>query len=136
MGRNMIDWAHLYGLRADIGSDVFSEVIGLFLAEADGAMELLAQPECDIPLILHMLKGSALAVGLTELAAQCGDGERRAAAGAMPQLGRAAEVYRESRSALLLGLGQVNLVPQQAPVETDQLWNGGLPAQRQASPTI
>lgn len=107
----MIDWAHLYGLRADIGSDTFGRVIELFLEEADGTLDQLALPGAEIPRLLHMLKGTSLAVGLTELAAQCRDGERRAGAGAAPDLAAIVAAYRAGREQLLAGLRLVNLAP-------------------------
>lgn len=106
----MIDWAHLYGLQADIGGEAFSEVISLFLEEAEGAMARLTEGQ-EVPLVLHMLKGTAMAVGLTELAARCRDGERRAAAGAMPDVGAIAAAYASSRDGLLTGLRMVGLAP-------------------------
>ncbi len=111
----MIDWAHLYGLRADIGSDTFAKVIELFLDEADGTLDQLARPGAEIPRLLHMLKGTSLAVGFTELAAQCRDGERRAGAGAAPDLAAILAAYRAGREQLLAGLRLVNLAPAEAP---------------------
>lgn len=106
----MIDWAHLYGLRADIGSEAFSEVIGMFLVEADDTMDKLARPGSDIGLLLHMLKGTACAVGMTDLAMHCRDSERRVAIGAMPAIEETALAYREGREALIEGLRANNLL--------------------------
>lgn len=107
----MIDWGHLYGLRADIGTEAFAEVIEMFLIEADGAMEQLARPDCDMALMLHQLKGTALAVGMTELAMHCRDGERRAAAGAMPAIEETIRSYRAGRANLIEGLCANDLLP-------------------------
>lgn len=111
MGAEMIDWAHLHGLQADIGSNTFGKVIELFLAEADETLDQLAKPEAEILRLLHMLKGISLAVGFTDLAAQCRDGERRAGAGAAPDIAAILVVYRAGREQLLAGLPPVNLAP-------------------------
>jgi HPt (histidine-containing phosphotransfer) domain-containing protein len=55
---------------------------------------------------LHFLKGSALNLGLSDLAAICQEGERKAAAGqgAVGGPAQVAAVYRNPRAHLLGGL--------------------------------
>jgi histidine phosphotransfer protein HptB len=106
----MIDWKRVEELREEIGDDDFVEVAGMFLEEADQTIMTLEgglAPE-DVEGQLHFLKGSALNLGLCDLAAVCQDGERRAATGdgALVDLGQIAVVYRASRAALLGGLAK------------------------------
>ncbi len=108
----MIDWKRVADLRDEIGADGFAEVADMFLEEADQAVRGLAQglPADAVEGQLHFLKGSALNLGLSDLAAICQDGERRAAAGqaAEVDLDRVATVYHQSRSALMDGLARDN----------------------------
>jgi histidine phosphotransfer protein HptB len=104
----MIDWKRVEELREEIGADGFAEVAAMFLDEAEGAVQTLLSglPEAEIEGQLHFLKGSALNLGLSQLAAICQEGERKAAAG----LGREVEmtqvaaIYHASRDLLLPGL--------------------------------
>jgi histidine phosphotransfer protein HptB len=103
-GGVMIDWKRVEELREEIGDDDFVEVAGMFLEEADQTIEALSDglaPE-DVEGQLHFLKGSALNLGLADLAAICQDGERRAASGngAQVDLGQIIAVYHASRAAL------------------------------------
>lgn len=104
----MIDWKRVEELREEIGADGFAEVADMFLEEAEGAVHaLLAGPPLDeVESQLHFLKGSALNLGLSALAAVCQDGERKAAAGnaAAVDLAEVAAVYQASRASLLGGL--------------------------------
>lgn len=80
----MIDWARVRDLRDEIGDDSFDEVAELFLEEAD---EVVAKLDGTLSAgalegALHFLKGSALNLGFTTLAALCQSGEKRAAGGA------------------------------------------------------
>ena len=104
----MIDWKRVEDLREEIGADGFAEVADMFLEEADEAVRTLV---CGIAADavedqLHFLKGSALNLGLAELAALCQEGERRAATGqaASVDMARVESVYRLSRAQLLEGL--------------------------------
>lgn len=105
----MIDWKRVEELRTEIGQDGFAEVTGMFLDEADQAVQaLIAGPAPEeVETQLHFLKGSALNLGLSDLAAICQDGERKAAAGygALVDLAQVAKVYQASRALLLAGLG-------------------------------
>jgi HPt (histidine-containing phosphotransfer) domain-containing protein len=104
----MIDWKRVDELKEEIGPDGFAEVADMFLEEAEGAVRALLRgiDAEEVEGQLHFLKGSALNLGLTELAAICGDGERRAAAGegALVDVSLVASVYRASRAGLLGGL--------------------------------
>ena len=101
----MIDWKRVEDLREEIGDDDFVEVADMFLEEADQTIRSLGAgmaPQ-DIEGQLHFLKGSALNLGLSDLAAVCQDGETRAAAGqgACVDLAQIAAVYHASRAALM-----------------------------------
>jgi HPt (histidine-containing phosphotransfer) domain-containing protein len=104
----MIDWKRVEELRAEIGADGFTEVADMFLEEADQAVQRLTSglPGEEVGEQLHFLKGSALNLGLADLALICQDGERKAAAGygALVDLGQVARVYHASRAMLLNGL--------------------------------
>ncbi|WP_149587561.1 Hpt domain-containing protein [Tabrizicola flagellatus] len=104
----MIDWKRVDELREEIGADGFAEVAGMFLEEAEGAVRALLEgvPEDEVGAQLHFLKGSALNLGLRDLAVICQEGERRAAAGdgALVDVAQVASVYRASRAGLLDGM--------------------------------
>ena len=106
----MIDWKRVRELQAEIGPDGFAEVADMFLEEADQAVQTLRQGLAAdaVEAQLHFLKGSALNLGLSDLAALCQEGERMAAAGqgADVDLARVAEVYQRSRAQLMGGLAQ------------------------------
>lgn len=104
----MIDWKRVAELKEEIGADVFVEVADMFLEEAEGAVRALLAglPAEEVEGQLHFLKGSALNLGLSELAAICQEGERKAAAGQGDAVDTAqvAAIYRASRASLLGGL--------------------------------
>jgi HPt (histidine-containing phosphotransfer) domain-containing protein len=104
----MIDWKRVEDLRAEIGADSFAEVADMFLEEAEQAVRALTEglPVDEIEGQLHFLKGSALNLGLADLASICQDGERKAAAGygALVDLTKVARTYQASRALLLAGL--------------------------------
>lgn len=104
----MIDWKRVEELREEIGADGFAEVADMFLGEADGAVQaLVAGLQADkVEDQLHFLKGSALNLGFSDLAAICQEGERQAAAGqgASVDIAQVAAVYQASRDCLLGGL--------------------------------
>jgi histidine phosphotransfer protein HptB len=101
----MIDWKRVEELKEEIGADGFVEVADMFLDEAEGAVRALISglPETEVEGQLHFLKGSALNLGLSELAAVCQEGERKAAAGhaALIDLMQVATIWRASRASLL-----------------------------------
>jgi HPt (histidine-containing phosphotransfer) domain-containing protein len=104
----MIDWKRVEELRTEIGIDGFAEVAEMFLEEADATVQtLISGPAPDeVEGQLHFLKGSALNLGLSDLAAICQSGERKAATGFAAEVDTAAvaAVYHISREALLDGL--------------------------------
>jgi histidine phosphotransfer protein HptB len=104
----MIDWTRVSDLRSEIGDDSFAEVIDLFLEETDEVIARLAKGDSRISVgaDLHFLKGSALNLGFSDLAALCQDGERRAATGDahMVDMGRIVACYQASRQAFEGGL--------------------------------
>lgn len=106
----MIDWNRVQELRDEIGNDGFAEVADMFLEEADQAVRALGSgpPPDEIEGQLHFLKGSALNLGLAELAAVCQEGERLAAAGkgAEVDTARVVDIYQTSRAQLLGGLAE------------------------------
>ncbi len=101
----MIDWKRVEELRDEIGEEDFVEVADMFLEEAEQTITILngGLDADEVEAQLHFLKGSALNLGLSDLAAICQDGERRAAAGqgAKVDLAQIAVVYRASRAALM-----------------------------------
>jgi HPt (histidine-containing phosphotransfer) domain-containing protein len=104
----MIDWKRVEELRTEIGNDGFAEVAEMFLEEAEATVQtLVSGPAPDeVEGQLHFLTGSALNLGLCELAAICQSGERKAALGRASEVDTAAvaAIYRVSREALLDGL--------------------------------
>jgi histidine phosphotransfer protein HptB len=102
----MIDWKRVEELREEIGPDGFIEVADMFLDEAEGAVRALLTglPDHEVEGQLHFLKGSALNLGLSELAAICQEGERKAAAGQPVDLAQVAAIWQASRRGLLGGL--------------------------------
>ena len=103
-GIDMIDWQRIRDLRSEIGTDDFLEVAAMFLDEADEAVARLAIPRGAKALEedLHFLKGAALNLGFSRLAALCQDGERRAAGGDMSvDVGAVREVYLTSKQQFL-----------------------------------
>jgi HPt (histidine-containing phosphotransfer) domain-containing protein len=80
----MIDWTRVAELRDEVGDDAFEEVVELFLEEVQEVAERLATPPATADQLaadLHFLKGSALNLGFTDLAALCAAGEARAQSG-------------------------------------------------------
>jgi histidine phosphotransfer protein HptB len=101
----MIDWERVQELRSEIGPDSFMEVVEMFLDEADGVADRLGHgvPEGELEAELHFLKGSALNLGLDQLAGLCQTGERAAAKGEAASVDTAAVVqaYGAAKAALL-----------------------------------
>lgn len=106
----MIDWTRVKDLRSEIGEDDFLEVVAMFLEEADEVVGHLdgTQDFATMESRLHFLKGSALNLGLSDLAALCQSGEKSAALGdaASVDLGKVTASYRASKSQLLASLDQ------------------------------
>ena len=101
----MIDWKRIAELRDEIGAECLAEVTDMFLEEADQAVRLLVAglPNDQVEAQLHFLKGSALNLGLSDLAQVCQEGERKAAVGRANEVdcARVAQVYLRSRQILL-----------------------------------
>lgn len=106
----MIDWDRVNELRDEIGAEDLADVVTVFLEEADEVMTRvlggLGAPQMEAQ--LHFLKGSALNLGLRDLADLCQNGERRAAAGeADPiDLAHLCRLYDSSKAAFLGALAQ------------------------------
>ncbi|MEC3860688.1 Hpt domain-containing protein [Mesobacterium sp. TK19101] len=103
----MIAWDRVSILRHEIGPDGFGEVVELFLAEVEEALDGL-HPGLDAPAFeagLHFLKGSALNLGFSALAELCQAGESAAAQGQTDvNLDQVRAVYAASRDQFLAGL--------------------------------
>ena len=101
----VINWTHLSELRADMGDETFAEVINLFLQEVQSGIERLSRERSASDLVseFHMLKGSALSLGLTDLANICANAESMANAGQVDcfQPDELSTVFHTSRSELL-----------------------------------
>jgi histidine phosphotransfer protein HptB len=69
-----VDWQRVDDLATEIGADAMVEVVGMFLEETDAVIATFAtgQPSTED---YHFLKGSALNLGLADLAALCQRGE-------------------------------------------------------------
>lgn len=91
MGALMIDWMRVDELRAEVGDDGFDEVVDLFLEETDEVIaRLLEVDDAALGRDMHFLKGSALNLGLRELAKLCQDGERLCGSGQAAKVDRSA----------------------------------------------
>ncbi|MDT8857632.1 Hpt domain-containing protein [Paracoccaceae bacterium Fryx2] len=105
----MIDWKRVSDLKAEIGEADFAEVVVVFLEEADEVIARIGSGQGRPSLAgdLHFLKGSALNLGFSALAALCQEGERRAAAGkaGSVDVARVVQAYHDSRRSLDAGLG-------------------------------
>jgi histidine phosphotransfer protein HptB len=108
----MIDWARLNELRDEIGEEDLADVVTLFLEEADEVVLKLspAMADAELESQLHFLKGSALNLGLSDLANLCQDGERKAAQGQGNAIDLAAikSVYEASKLTFLGALAKGN----------------------------
>ncbi len=106
----MINWDRVTELRTEIGSEDFAEVVTLFLEETDEVA--LCLPSCvgakPLENALHFLKGSALNLGFSDLAALCQEGERIASAGSADfDVARVVACYDASKSAFEAGLNRL-----------------------------
>ena len=98
----MIDWGRVAELRDEVGAENFSEVVCLFLKEADEATQRPLAPgdSRSLESLLHFLKGSAL-----NLALLCQTGERLAAQGDIStDMTQIRAVYAASKMAFTAGL--------------------------------
>lgn len=101
----LTDWQRINDLAAEIGADAVVEVVVMFLEETDAVMARIATatPTTDD---YHFLKGSALNLGLTDLATLCQLGEQETRAGQMNRATQDAVValYPASKDALIDGI--------------------------------
>ena len=94
MGAMMIDWTRVDELRAEVGDDGFDEVVDLFLEETDEVIaRLLEVDDSALGSDMHFLKGSALNLGLSELAKLCQDGERLCGGGQAAMVDRGVLIH-------------------------------------------
>ena len=102
----MIDWDRIASLREEIGATDFAEVVEMFLTESDEAVARIVagKPDPTLEADLHFLKGSALNLGFSHLAALCNTGEKRAAAGLFVDVPEVAESFAATRRAFEAGL--------------------------------
>jgi histidine phosphotransfer protein HptB len=102
----MIDWDRVAQLREEIGTSDFDEVVEMFLDETDEVIDRLraGAPYPTLEAELHFLKGSALNLGLRQLAGLCDAGEKLAAGGGQVDLATVIHSYAASRQAFGKGL--------------------------------
>ena len=102
----MIDWSRVEELHSEIGAEDFGEIVALFMAEVDGAVEVLEKCSSDPRVVeeqMHFLKGASLNLGFEALSTLCARGETSAAVGdvgAVPPF-RVRECLEESRKQFL-----------------------------------
>ncbi|MBD3679756.1 MAG: Hpt domain-containing protein [Rhodobacteraceae bacterium] len=103
----MIDWKRIDELRSQVGPDDLPGLLAEFMTEMEqGLAELsLDEPAPKIAANLHFLRGSALNIGLRQLAALCQNYEDAANRGNPPTGApeRLRASYRTAKSALLQG---------------------------------
>ena len=104
----MINWDRVIELRDEIGADDFQEVVDLFLDEVEATLAGLQEATAvsEVESILHFLKGSALNLGFSGLAALCQAGESAAAQGDVSQVDReeVLRLYTASKSEFIAQL--------------------------------
>jgi histidine phosphotransfer protein HptB len=103
----LIDWQRVDDLTNEIGMDAIFEVLTMFLEETDEVMDRLSTtpPTTED---YHFLKGSALNLGLSDLAALCqlGEQETKADLASDQTLSAVRAVYPASKAALLEGIAK------------------------------
>lgn len=106
----MIDWDRVATLRNEIGASDFDEVAFLFLDEAEEVIGRLRDGKVKGALAdeIHALKGSALNLGFSDLAAMLQDKERRVARGESISTERIVTCYGASRAEFVEGLPRLN----------------------------
>lgn len=106
----MIDWGRVSVMQDEIGKDGFAEVATMFLEEAEEVLTRI-NPESGASGFrddCHFLKGSALNLGLTALAALCQTAEQHANQDDYTvSVAELRECYHTSRAALLAGLANL-----------------------------
>lgn len=104
----MIDWARVSELKDEFGEDEFQELLGVFLDEVRDDLAKLARARADgLEAHFHALKGSALNMGMVDLAQVCQQGETCARHGGLTdEVDRVPVIFAASQKALLDGLAQ------------------------------
>jgi histidine phosphotransfer protein HptB len=101
----LTDWQRVDDLASEIGADAVVEVVTMFLEETDEVMARLAgaSPTTED---YHFLKGSALNLGLTDLATLCQLGEQETKSGLVNPATLAAveALYPVSKADLVAGV--------------------------------
>lgn len=98
----MIDWDRINELREEIGEEDFNEVLEIFLEEVEETLESLAlagEAE-NLREPMHFLKGSAMNLGFSDLAAFCQKCEMLANEGRSTEIDRhaVAAVYDKTKT--------------------------------------
>lgn len=104
----MIDWNRIDELRAEIGAEDFCEVAGIFLQEIGDVIATMQQdaPVASLAEQMHFVKGGALNLGFTAVAALASDGEALANAGRTVDVGAMANSFEASKAAFLDRMGE------------------------------
>jgi histidine phosphotransfer protein HptB len=101
----LTDWKRVDDLASEIGADAVVEVVAMFLEETDEVMARLAAaaPSTED---YHFLKGSALNLGLNDLATLCQLGEQETKTGLVNATTQAAvmALYPASKADLVAGI--------------------------------
>ncbi|MEL6800792.1 MAG: Hpt domain-containing protein [Pseudomonadota bacterium] len=99
----LINWDRLDELKAEIGEEDFAEVVELFLAEFEEALQRLsgAEPVAELANEFHALKGCAVNLGMSELAQICAAAEAGARDGQMTHdISQISAIFHRSRASL------------------------------------
>jgi histidine phosphotransfer protein HptB len=103
----LTDWQRVDDLASEIGADAMVEVVTMFLEETD---EVMARLVSAVPTTedYHFLKGSALNLGLNDLATLCQLGEQETKTGLVNPATRAAvaSIYPASKADLVAGIAE------------------------------
>ena len=102
----MIDTQRLQTLRSEIGNEGVSLLAGVFLDEADQILDRLLTQSGELSAGLHALHGSALNLGLRQLAQLCAKAEKAAQSqgGQRIDLEEISASYAKSRAAFIAAL--------------------------------
>ena len=94
----LINQERILALRSEVGDDGFAEVVALFLEESDEVLaKLIGQTSADVAGDVHFLRGSALTLGLDDLADWCAQHERQDLL--QQDFDTLAKLYQQSRQA-------------------------------------
>lgn len=102
----MIDWSQIKQLEEDMGAEDLGEVVEIFLAEVEEALDtFVANPPDapgDVAAQLHFLKGSAYNLGFKAFGDSCAEGEQAAHGGTIAtDPARLKTLYEESKTVFL-----------------------------------